>query len=442
MEEANLSDTFKDLQVDEDPAANITEIESLCMNCHEDGMTKLLLAKIPYYKEVIVSSFACEKCGFTNSGIQSGAVIQEKGVLYDLRVTKTDDLNRQVVKSDYCAIKIPEIRLEIPPTTQPGEITTIEGVIDRVSRGITEKLAHAISEDDMVSKLSAFLTQLNDLKNVSKPFHFIVEDASGNCYIENPLAPKIDPEISISYFERTHKQDVMLGLSEEDDNNKDEKVTENEPINTEEDVLEFPVNCYQCNVPATTKMKITKIPHFKEVIIMATTCDSCGYRTNEVKSGSGIEPMGKRTELEIIHLSDLSRDVLKSETCTIIIPEIELEVGMAALGGRFTTVEGILCNIKDQLGSENPFFFGDSANPCSTEKFKTFLEKIDKIKDGELSVHFILDDPCGNSYIQNLYAPEDDPKMKIISYERSFDQNEELGLNDMKTEGYEVENDS
>lgn len=27
------------------------------------------------------------------------------------------------------------------------------------------------------------------------------------------------------------------------------------------------------------------IPHFKEVIIMATTCDSCGHRTNEVKSG-------------------------------------------------------------------------------------------------------------------------------------------------------------
>lgn len=27
------------------------------------------------------------------------------------------------------------------------------------------------------------------------------------------------------------------------------------------------------------------IPHFKEVIIMATTCDSCGNRTNEVKAG-------------------------------------------------------------------------------------------------------------------------------------------------------------
>lgn len=27
------------------------------------------------------------------------------------------------------------------------------------------------------------------------------------------------------------------------------------------------------------------IPHFKEVIVMATNCDACGERTNEVKSG-------------------------------------------------------------------------------------------------------------------------------------------------------------
>lgn len=26
----------------------------------------------------------------------------------------------------------------------------------------------------------------------------------------------------------------------------------------------------------------SEIPHFKEVIIMATNCDACGHRTNEV----------------------------------------------------------------------------------------------------------------------------------------------------------------
>lgn len=30
---------------------------------------------------------------------------------------------------------------------------------------------------------------------------------------------------------------------------------------------------------------MSAIPHFKEVIVMATNCDACGERTNEVKSG-------------------------------------------------------------------------------------------------------------------------------------------------------------
>lgn len=41
-----------------------------------------------------------------------------------------------------------------------------------------------------------------------------------------------------------------------------------------------------------------------------------------------------------------------------------------------------------------------------------------------------------NSYIQNLFAPDPDPQLHIENYERSWEQNEELGLNDMKTEDY------
>ena len=38
---------------------------------------------------------------------------------------------------------------------------------------------------------------------------------------------------------------------------------------------------------------------------------------------------------------------------------------------------------------------------------------------------------------QNVYAPDPDPEMKVIHYKRNFEQNEMLGLNDMKTENYE-----
>jgi zinc finger protein len=38
-----------------------------------------------------------------------------------------------------------------------------------------------------------------------------------------------------------------------------------------------------------------------------------------------------------------------------------------------------------------------------------------------------------------VYAPEDDPNMKVEHYERTYEQNELLGLNDMKTENYKEE---
>lgn len=41
--------------------------------------------------------------------------------------------------------------------------------------------------------------------------------------------------------------------------------------------------------------------------------------------------------------------------------------------------------------------------------------------------------------LQNVYAPDPDPNMTVKNYTRTFDQNEMLGLNDMKTENYTAE---
>jgi len=34
----------------------LNEIESLCMNCHENGLTKLMMTNIPYFREIILSN--------------------------------------------------------------------------------------------------------------------------------------------------------------------------------------------------------------------------------------------------------------------------------------------------------------------------------------------------------------------------------------------------
>lgn len=39
--------------------------------------------------------------------------------------------------------------------------------------------------------------------------------------------------------------------------------------------------------------------------------------------------------------------------------------------------------------------------------------------------------------LQSLTHPDPDPALKVEHYERTFEQNDDLGLNDMKTENYE-----
>lgn len=91
----------------------------LCFNFFQ-GTTKLLLTKIPFFKEVVLMSFDCEHCGYKNNEMQSAGEIEEKGVGITLQIRSEKDLNRQVVKSDYTSIKIPEVDFEIPSQSQKG----------------------------------------------------------------------------------------------------------------------------------------------------------------------------------------------------------------------------------------------------------------------------------------------------------------------------------
>uniref|UniRef100_UPI0037E8D6FF zinc finger protein ZPR1 n=1 Tax=Semicossyphus pulcher TaxID=241346 RepID=UPI0037E8D6FF len=428
---------FKDIGGD-DGDWEPTEIESLCMNCHLNGMTRLLLTKIPFFKEVIVSSFSCAHCGWSNTEIQSAGRIQEQGICYTLKVKTKQDLNREVVKADSATTKIPELDFEIPPYTQKGALSTIEGLLDRAVAGLEQdQPVRRATDPDVAEKIDEFIQKLQKLKEVENEFTLVIEDPSGNSFVENPVAPQKDEALTVTRFKRSAQQDVQLGIRADDE--LDGEPAGNDLDTMRNEVLVFDTNCPECNAPASTNMKLVQIPHFKEVIIMATNCDSCGHRTNEVKSGGATEDLGTKITLNITDPSDMTRDVLKSETCSILIPELDFELGMAALGGKFTTLEGLLKDVKDLIVSKNPFICGDSGPTDRMQKLMEFGEKLEKIMTGEVNVHFVLDDPAGNSYLQNVYAPDPDPEITVEKYTRTFEQNEDLGLNDMKTEGYQEE---
>jgi zinc finger protein len=137
--------------------------------------------------------------------------------------------------------------------------------------------------------------------------------------------------------------------------------------------------------------------------------------------------------------ADLNRDILVSETSSFAIPDLDFELSSSrSIGGRFTTVEGIFTTLKTQLASViMPFSSGDSHAVNSDEnRMTSFINEISKILAGEKYVTVVLDDPAGNCYLQNIYAPDPDPQLTVEHYERSEDQNEMLGLTDMKVENY------
>ncbi|XP_074633518.1 zinc finger protein ZPR1-like isoform X2 [Acropora palmata] len=442
MDAQNKDQTlFPDINADEE--SGVTSIESLCVSCEENGTTRLLLTRIPFFREVVISSFDCPHCGYSNNEVQSAGRIQDNGCKVTLSVQSEKDLSRQVIKSDAASFIIPELEFESPAFTQKGELNTIEGLLEKAVSGLQQgQPVRKIIDPITADKIDSIILLLTKCKEGQMKFTLVVDDISGNSFIENPHAPEKDPLMKVEYYTRQPEQDAKLGLQPADEKAQEEENIEREEDeggNVKDEVLNFATNCTACNAPVETRMKVVSIPHFKEVIVMATVCDACGHKTNEVKSGSGVEPRGTRLTLTITDPADMNRDVLKSETCEIIVPSLEFVSAAGLSSGRFTTLEGLLTNVKDQLQSINPFGLGDSPGVFN-EKLKTFLSGLDKIISGEeLGVQIILDDPAGNSYIQNLYAPDPDPELEVVHYERTEEQNDALGITDMKTEGYEVD---
>ena len=80
---------------------------------------------------------------------------------------------------------------------------------------------------------------------------------------------------------------------------------------------------------------------------------------------------------------------------------------------------------------------GDSMETSSKTAWQTFFAEMEKAIKAEKKFTVVLEDPLASSYVQNLCAPDPDPQLTIEDYERTEEEMEDLGLNDMKTEGYE-----
>ncbi|ODV98156.1 hypothetical protein PACTADRAFT_37505 [Pachysolen tannophilus NRRL Y-2460] len=444
----------------------VQEIASLCMNCHEDGVTRLLLTSIPYFREIVLMSFECPHCGFKNSEIQSASEIQEKGSKYLLKIENKQDFNRQLVKSESATCKFTELDIEIPP--KRGQLTTVEGLLSEMVEDLSsdqparKNLQPEIYEkiEDVIGKIKATIA-CDTTNGGVLPLTLIVDDPAGNSWIEY-VPGEATHKWSHSEYTRTADQDVFLGLISEEQAAEarqrelaikaaQEKIAEKSKNpsssgfisdqtdieNFENEVQTFHATCSSCYAPCETHMKVVNIPHFKDVIIMSTTCDKCGYKSNEVRTGGAIPPKGRKVTLKVDDPEDLARDILKSETCGLVSPELNLDLTPGTLGGRFTTIEGLLRQVYDELYGRVFTQTSDSLESETKQRWESFFAKLQDAIDGKIKFTIIMEDPLAASYIQNIYAPDDDPNMTIEDFERTHEQNEDLGLLDMVTENYQ-----
>jgi len=72
------------------PDSEPMRLDSLCVACMKNGVTTLLMTKIPFFREVVLMSFDCQHCGFRSSEVQMGGLIPDRGVHFELRVEKGD----------------------------------------------------------------------------------------------------------------------------------------------------------------------------------------------------------------------------------------------------------------------------------------------------------------------------------------------------------------
>merc|ERR1711977_339476 len=66
-------------------------------------------------------------------------------------------------------------------------------------------------------------------------------------------------------------------------------------------------------------------------------------------------------------------------------------------------------------------------------RWDDFFLKLDRAIKAEFPYSIVLEDPLANSFVQKNVDSGDDPQIKTEEYERTEEEMEDLGLNDMKT---------
>ena len=132
-------------------------------------------------------------------------------------MTSADELSRFAVKSDHATITIPELQLEIPPQTQKGSVSTIEGFIRNTIEGLRALQVERMKVDpDTATQIDQFIVNCESFADGEHfPFTFLLDDPSGNSFVQNPSAPDEDPKCKREEYEQLPRHLFEMGYIDE-----------------------------------------------------------------------------------------------------------------------------------------------------------------------------------------------------------------------------------
>lgn len=152
-----------------------------------------------------------------------------------------------------------------------------------------------------------------------------------------------------------------------------------------------------------------------------------GNTNNEIQSAGEISNQGTIYTVKVTDREDLDREIVKSEHGTITIPEYELTIPPGK--GQMTTIEGLISDVIADLALDQPVRMHTDA--ATHDKIEALLNKLRRLVDAEQDLPAFtvsVDDPSGNSFAQPSILGLSDPKWRKRQYNRTKEQNIQIGL--------------
>ena len=163
----------------------------------------------------------------------------------------------------------------------------------------------------------------------------------------------------------------------------------------EDELTEMIIKCPACFAEGKAKsiMKELEIPHFGKVLETSIQCPVCGFKHNDIIALEQNDPAKYVLE---INKNTLSVRVVRSQSATVIIPEIGVKVEPGPKSeGYVTNVEGVLTRFESAVKRALNLFEDEE----SQKNAKNTLAQIRELIKGNSTATLIILDPFGQSNV-------------------------------------------